>query len=248
VKSLKEFELTNDHQHKKNSEKFKMLELDVFNTVDIIYPFSTVEEEIIKKLVPQKIVKALPVYFFDEPVKNVPPFSQRRDILFVGGFGHPPNIDAVLWFVNEVFPLVSRSIPGIVLNVVGSNPPKEILNLKSDSVNVTGYVSDEDLVEFYRKCRISVLPLRVGAGVKGKLLEAMYHRVPTVITPVAAEGVYHIDSHSIIASTPAEFAKGISRLYNDEKAWIEYSKKGNDLIHNNYTELNAQKILEQDIK
>jgi len=247
-KALKEFELTKDPVYKKNSDTFMQLESEVFNSVDIIYPFSTVEEGLIKKLAPTKTVRSLPVYFFENIPEEVPAFEERKDILFVGGFGHPPNIDAVQWLVKEIFPAVRQQIPGVVLHVVGSNPPKEILELKADDINITGYVSDEELLGYYKSCRVSVLPLRVGAGVKGKLLEAMYHQVPTVITPVAAEGVYQVESSSIIAATPGDFAGGIATIYSNQAEWDKYSRRGRALILENYTEENARDLLLKDLK
>lgn len=243
--SLRKFEITGDKKFKKESAKFLKAETGIFNTVDIILPFSTYEEPHIKKLAPEKKVQVIPVYFFDNIPEKVPGFDERRDILFVGYFGHPPNPDAILWFVKKVFPLVQQSIPGTKLHVVGSQPTDEVLALQNDFIKVTGYVSDEELTRYYRKCKVAILPLRFGAGVKGKLLESLNHQIPTVITPVAAEGVPEIEHHSLIAESPNDFAENISLLFQDKNVWEKFSAGGKELIEKYYTEEVAGMLLEK---
>jgi len=247
IKSKKEYEFSKDKEHLKNHEKFKKIETAIFNTVDIIYPFSNYEAPLIKEIVPNKVVRDIPVYFFDNEYQQKNGYDQRKDILFVGGFGHPPNIDAILWFTSNVLPKVLKENPEIVFHIVGSNPPKEIETLKSKNINVTGFVTDEELQEYYEKCRVSVIPLRVGAGVKGKLLETMYYKLPTVITTVAAEGVPDVEKACLITDNNSIFAKNILELYNNKSKWNDYSNKGNSLIKNHFTMDNAEKILSLDL-
>lgn len=243
--SLRKFEVTGDKKFKKESAKFLQAETGIFNTVDVILPFSTYEEPYIKKLAPEKTVQVIPVYFFENIPDKVPGFDERRDILFVGYFGHPPNPDAILWFVKEVFPLVQQNIPDVKLHVVGSQPAKEVLGLQSDFIKVTGYVSDEELIHYYRKCKVAILPLRFGAGVKGKLLESLYHQIPTVITSVAAEGVPEIEHYSMIADNAGDFAENIRLLYQDKNVWKKYSMGGKELIEKCYTEEAAKNLLNE---
>jgi glycosyltransferase involved in cell wall biosynthesis len=245
LSSLRKFEFTGEENHRLDSINFKKTETQIFNTVDIIFPFSTYEAPFIKQLVPGKIVKTIPVYFYENIPKITTTFNDRKDILFVGFFGHPPNIDAVLWFVNEVFPLVKNSIPDVKLHIVGSNPTEEILGLKTNSINVTGFVSDEALKNFYRNCKVAILPLRFGAGVKGKLLESLYYQIPSVITPVAAEGVPEIENYTLIADSPEDFSESIQQLYVDEKIWERFSVKGKELILKYYSEESARNTMEE---
>jgi glycosyltransferase involved in cell wall biosynthesis len=243
--SKRKFEVTGDKKYQKESVGFLKAETQIFNTVDFILPFSTYEEPHIKKLAPEKTVQVIPVYFFENIPEKVPGFDKRRDILFVGYFGHPPNPDAIRWFVNEIFPLVKQTIPDIRLHVVGSHPTGEILKLQSPSINVTGYVSDEELINFYRTCKIAILPLRFGAGVKGKLLESLYHQIPTVITKAASEGIPEIENYSMIADGADDFADKIKMLYLDKNVWEKYSSGGKNLIEKYYTEEVAGKLLEK---
>jgi O-antigen biosynthesis protein len=243
--SQRKFEITGDKKFKKESAKFLKAETRIFSTVDIILPFSTYEEPYIRKMAPDKNVQVIPVCFFDSTPEKVPGFDERRDILFVGYFGHPPNPDAILWFAKEIFPLVHQKVPDARLHVVGSQPTDEVLGLQNDFINVTGYVSDEELINYYRTCKVAILPLRFGAGVKGKLLESLNHQIPTVITPVAAEGVPEIENHSLIAENPKAFAQNISLLYQDKNVWQKYSAGGRVLIEKHYTEEAARKLLEE---
>jgi len=247
IKSKKEYEFSKDEEHLRNHKKFKEIESAIFNTVDIIYPFSTYEAPLIQEIVPDKVVRPIPVYFFDEEYQQKNGFDQRKDILFVGGFGHPPNVDAVLWFAKEVFPLILQKQPDLVFNVLGSKPTKEIEALASENINVTGFVTDEELAEYYEKCRLSVVPLRVGAGVKGKLLETMYYKLPTVITSVAAEGVPGVENCCHIAEKAEDFAQKVISLYTNKDEWGDFSTKGADLIANYYSMNNAEELLKMDL-
>lgn len=243
LSSQRKYELTQELSYKQDVEKFKSIEKRIFNTVDIILPFSSYEAPYITKIVPDKIVKTIPVFFFDNVFENKYQFNERKDILFVGGFGHPPNVDGICWFVKEIFPLVQKANEGIKLYIVGSKPTEEVKGLVSDSIIVTGYISDEELGLFYNRCKVAVLPLRYGAGVKGKLLEALYHQIPTVITEVAAEGVPDIEEYSLISRSPIEFAENINILCSDEQLWHDYSSRGKELILKNYSKEAAKKIL-----
>ncbi len=243
--SQRKFEVTGKKEFKVESLRFKITETQIFRTVDYIFPFSTYEQPFIKKLAAGKTVKVIPVYFFENIPENVPGFDARKDILFVGYFGHPPNPDAILWFAKEIFPTVQQSIPDVKLHVVGSQPTEEVLRLKCDSINVTGYVSDEDLVKYYRECKVAILPLRFGAGVKGKLLESLYHQIPTVITPVAAEGVPEIENCTLIADIASDYAGKIRMLYQDKNVWEQYSAGGKALVAKYYTEEAARGLLEK---
>jgi glycosyltransferase involved in cell wall biosynthesis len=117
---------------------------------------------------------------------DVPPFGPRRNILFIGGFRHPPNEDAVIYFVEEVLPLVRSELPGVQFLIVGSHVPPSILKLASADVIVLGYVQDVEPI--FDSCRVSVAPIRYGAGVKGKVTHSLAWGLPAVATPVAEKG------------------------------------------------------------
>jgi glycosyltransferase involved in cell wall biosynthesis len=156
---------------------------------------------------------------------DVPPFGSRRNMLFIGGFRHPPNEDAVMYFVQDVMPLIRSELPGVQLLVVGSNVPPSIRKLASADVSILGYVPDVEPV--FDACRLSVAPLRYGAGVKGKVTQSLAWGLPAVATPIAAEGLEMVNGeHLLVASDPVEFARRVIDLYQDEQLWTRLSHNG----------------------
>ncbi|MCZ7618788.1 MAG: glycosyltransferase [Myxococcota bacterium] len=146
------------------------------------------------------------------------PFCEREGVLFIGGFRHAPNVDAIQWFVAAVLPLIHREIPDLRLHVVGSAVPDEVRALASDRVVIEGYVPD--VQPLFARCRLSVAPLRYGAGVKGKVNQSMSFGVPCVLTTIAAEGMELVAGEDALVADDAEaFAAEVVRLYRDESLW-----------------------------
>ena len=153
------------------------------------------------------------------------PFLQRKDIVFVGGFRHPPNGDGVRWFVESVMPLLRQRLPDVVLHCIGSDPTAEILALQQPGVVVHGYVAD--LEPAMQGMRIAVAPLRFGAGVKGKINLSMAHGQPVVATSIAIEGMHLANGEDVlVADDAAAFAAALLRLYQDEVLWNRLSANG----------------------
>jgi glycosyltransferase involved in cell wall biosynthesis len=153
------------------------------------------------------------------------PFSARRDICFLGGYGHPPNIDAVEYFVREIFPLLREAEPGIRFVIAGSKVPEEVAALAAPDVIVAGMV--EDLRDLFDRCRVFVCPLRVGAGVKGKIASALSYGIPVVSTPIGVEGAgLEHGVHVLVAEAPADFVAQVLRAYRDEALWNQLSEHG----------------------
>ena len=145
-------------------------------------------------------------------------FAGRHGLCFVGSFGHPPNADGVLWFVAEVLPLIVRRLPGVRLRIAGANPPESIRALASAHVEVLGWVADLDAL--FEQMRLSVAPLRYGAGFKGKVATSLACGLPVVGTSIALEGMGLAPGDGIVvADTAAAFADEVVRLHEDEVAW-----------------------------
>ena len=162
-------------------------------------------------------------------------FPEKRDILFIGGFTHAPNKDAVLWFAREIWPTVKPKIGDGKFIIAGSNPPAEIKSLASDDINVLGFVTEETLQNIYGKVKLVVVPLRYGAGVKGKTVEAMFHGVPVVSTEFGLEGLP--DGYAAFLksyNTAEEFSRQVVALYNDDLALQNLSELGSAYINNNF--------------
>ena len=211
-------------------EEARMMDLErrIWRAVDVTYYPSDSEVEYVgeslKASGTKPRVRVLPVFGFedfpDSPGANL---AERRDILFVAGFGHPPNRDAALWLARAVMPLIWKERPDTHLYLAGSNPSREVKALEGRRVSVTGYVSDDELAAFYQKVRVAVAPLRFGAGVKGKVVEAMRYGVPVVATSVGLQGLKGLGEAVRGLDDPEAFAKGVVRLLSDDSRWQSVS-------------------------
>jgi len=153
-------------------------------------------------------------------------FQARRDLLFVGGFRHPPNVDAARWLVDEIWPRVRARLPDVALHLVGGDVSDEIRALGDvPGVHVRGHVPDID--PLMDGCRLAVAPLRYGAGVKGKVNLSMAHGQPVVATPCAVEGMHLIAGTDVLVAEDAEaFADAIVSAYADQATWERLSAGG----------------------
>lgn len=215
----REYELTGDPEKRESSEYWKSMELRLMRKASVSYYPSYVEREAIHEIEPSIHVKAIVAYVFETFLSRIPDdFSKREGLLFVGGFAHPPNIDAVLWFANDIFPLIRQVLP-VNFYIVGSKVTDEIKALEQpgNGIIVKGFVSDEELSRLYASCRVVVVPLRYGAGVKGKVIEALYHGSPIVTTSIGAEGIPDAEKVMAVTDDPQGFAQEVVSMYQDTK-------------------------------
>jgi len=157
--------------------------------------------------------------------QDIASFDSRKNMMFLGGYAHKPNIDAVKYLVHDIWPKIKNKLPEVKLYIVGSNPTNEIKQLASDDVIVTGYV--KDLTSYYNECRLMLAPLRFGAGVKGKLTQSLSRGLPIICTTVGAEGINLIDGKNcLISDDSIEFASKVIKAYTNEKLWQDLSQNG----------------------
>ena len=163
------------------------------------------------------------------------PFAQRSDLVFVGGFRHPPNVDAVRWFVESIFPRVRDALPNVRFHCIGGDVGPAIEALREhDGVVVHGYVPD--ITPYMDGCRIAIAPLRFGAGVKGKINLSMAHGQPVVATSCAAEGMHLVDGRDVlVADDAAGFADAVVRAYTDRALWERLAGNGLDNITRHFS-------------
>ena len=198
-------------------------ELYLADLSDMVWAVSTYEADLLRRERPGIRVGVVPTVHAVRPA--VPPLDRRADLMFIGGFRHPPNTDAVLHFAARVLPLVHRELPEARFVVVGSNVPPEVAQLASARIRVLGWVRDVDPV--FAATRVFVAPLRFGAGIKGKIGQALAHGVPVVTTSIGAEGLGLVDGeHALIADTPEAFAAAVVRLYRNPALWQRLSEAG----------------------
>jgi glycosyltransferase involved in cell wall biosynthesis len=161
---------------------------------------------------------------------QIPPFSGRGGLLFIGSYLHPPNVDAVKFLVNEILPIVWRKFPQMQVTLLGSNPNNDVLDLSTDRVKVTGFI--EDVVPYFDLAQIFVSPLRYGAGMKGKIGQSMSLGLPVVTTTIGAEGMFlENEKNALISDNPLEISENILRLGSDEELWTRLSMEGVKLMN-----------------
>ena len=247
LREKRQFEITGDQKHLEESRHWKAKELELIAKSDAGYFFSDAERDVLLAEVPTLNVDVVPLYIYDTFHEGSYAAGSRRDIMFVGGFAHQPNVDAVLWFVDAVWPRIKARFGDMRFFIVGSNPPDAVQALSNDAIVVTGYVSNETLAAYYNDCKMAVAPLRFGAGIKGKVVDALYHGVPLVTTSVGAEGLRDAAGVMEIADTPEAFAQTVSDLYADDMRLAERSRSGVEYCKQYFCEAYAREAMKKTI-
>ncbi|WPB57803.1 glycosyltransferase [Xylophilus sp. GOD-11R] len=245
---MSESEKTGDARLAREAEEKRISEESVWRDVDVVYYPSHTETATVQAVVPNVVARTLPLFYFENGAVVAPLAERKRhQLLFVAGFGHPPNVDAALWLVREIFPRVLAEIPDAHLILVGSNPSEAVMALAGPSVTVTGHVSDADLLTYYRTSGVAVVPLRFGAGVKGKVLEALHHGLPLVTTSVGTQGLEGLDQLIPVAEDPASLAAGVVQLMRDDAHWSHVSAAGRQFTRARFSREAMSSVLALDI-
>lgn len=239
----REAELRNDPVLHAEADRMEATETEIFDLVDRVTTPSMAEATIISSLVPGREVVAIPPYFFEDAeldIHDSEHFASRRDVLFVGGFPHTPNIDAALILAQEVMPEVWRQAPEARLVLVGYAPPPEVLALAGPRVLVTGHVPS--VTPYLLQARLFLAPLRFGAGVKGKVVQALQHGVPVVTTMVGAEGIdLEPGRDALVGETPAALATAALTLLHDPARCADLSAAGVALVRQHFSRGTARR-------
>ncbi|WP_045737271.1 glycosyltransferase [Xanthomonas sp. MUS 060] len=218
-------ELNGDARLLREAERTRARELEVMAQVDVTILVSAVEREQLQREAPQ-VRTALISNLHDVAGPGLP-WAQRRDLVFVGGFRHAPNVDAVRWFLQDVFPLLRARLPQVRFHCIGADIPEDLRSLgkASAGVELLGHVPD--IAAYMDGMRIAVAPLRFGAGVKGKINLSMAHGQPVVATTCAVEGMHLRNGQDVlIADDAAHFADAIAQLYTDATLWQTLADNG----------------------
>ncbi len=247
VRELRQYDITKEKALLKSAKKWKKLEFELIDKADVVHVVGSYEEQYLKRVFPGKPIRNIPLFIYSDIKRDVnKDFVQRQNILFVGGFGHPPNEDAVLWFAENVFPGIVKKHPDIKWYIVGGNPPQSVQELANNNIVVKGFVSDEELNRLYSECRMAVVPLRYGAGVKGKVLEAIYNQIPLVTTSVGAEGLSKEENAYWLADGAEEMQNIILETYDNPQKLMEKSENCKNFILNHFTIDEAKRVLALD--
>ncbi|MDP7591400.1 MAG: glycosyltransferase [Litorilituus sp.] len=197
---------------------------------DLSLMISLVEIELLTRLfkVDAALLHYCPFMIADKQLAQMNPnYEQRDDFISIGNFRHSPNWDAVLWLKEQIWPLIRKQLPQAKLNIYGAYPPPKATNLHDENTGffIKGWV--DDAIVAMQSSRVCVAPLRFGAGIKGKLAEAMLCATPSVTTDIGAEGMMVSQSWpGIVANTPQAFADGAVKLYKERDIWQKTSDLG----------------------
>jgi glycosyltransferase involved in cell wall biosynthesis len=190
-------------------------------------------------------IHVIPIAIDTDEVTVIERKPAPSHILHIGTMYWPPNIDAVNWFVRQVYPIIRQQRPDVQFDVVGSRPPAELLALNGGSlgINVTGYV--EDPTPYQQQAAVMVVPLRAGGGMRVKILNALAEGIPIVSTTLGYEGIEVTPRRDIlVGDTPEAFAAEVLRVLNDPDLGRQLAVKGRKLVQGTYDYRNACRPLD----
>lgn len=232
LRERRQAELTESAALLQHAERTRQAEFDTIRKADATIVLSHSEREILEKDIPDATLFTIPL------LREVPGrsegFDARSGMLFIGGYEHPPNIDAITYFAAAIWPLITHRMPDATCQILGSNAPANVRALHGNGLYFVGYV--DDLAPYFNSCRLSVVPLRYGAGIKGKIATSLGYGVPCVATNIAAEGMGLVSGRdAVIVEGPQDFANAVVRLYGDKELWQSLSDNGLVFVERNYS-------------
>lgn len=223
-------------------QQWKNLEFSLAEATDTMLVVSPTEKKLLaNESFADKVAVVSNIHSLEPCEKS---FEDRHGLMFIGGFGHPPNEEGILWFIDYVLPLVHKKIPDMHLTIVGSDPTEQVLALANNSVTVTGFV--EDVSGYFADSRVFVSPLLHGAGVKGKIGQSFSYGLPVVTTNIGAEGMQLTDGHNaLITDSETEFAEKIVELYTEKTLWQKLSVNSRHVITEQFSTATIRAALEK---
>jgi GT2 family glycosyltransferase/glycosyltransferase involved in cell wall biosynthesis len=240
-------ELHSDSKLKVVAAEVKVLECEIFHSVDRVTTPSAAEAEIVRRLSSGTPVTVLPPYHYDDSeiwTRDAEHFAAFSDVVFVGGFPHSPNVDAAIFIANEIMPLVWRERPDVRLLLIGYAPPAKVQALAGPRIMVTGQVPK--LEPFFDAARVFLAALRYGAGVKGKIVQAMRLGLPVVTTPIGAEGIgIEPGFNAMVAEDASGLARCVLELLHDAERCAALSKAGAELVRHQFSRAAARSALNE---
>ena len=242
LRAHRQAQITVDPEAREKARQKEELEYDLIGQTDETWVTSSVEQKLLQEKWPEKSIQ-LVSNIVDIPGSRTP-FELRRDFLFIGGFQHTPNTDAVLFFLKEIYPLVKDRLHQAKFYIIGDKPPPEVVALAGKGIVITGL--QKDVRPFFESVRLSVAPLRFGAGVKGKINQSMAWGVPVVATSVAVEGMeLTFGEDVLVADEPEEFARALVTLYESPELWTRLSQNAIEKTRSLYSAEAARERLER---
>ncbi len=234
--------LHNNKQLLKESLVMKKQELDLMKLADISIVLGDEEVSLVKK--EDKTIKITKGTLFFEIADKVTPFDRRKNIVFIGNFEHLPNVDGILYFINNIWPIIYNNNNNINLCIIGASAPNELLKCaaKYPNIKILGYI--EDIKGIFNYSRLSIAPLRYGAGIKGKVGLSLSYGLPCVASKIAAEGMgLKNKSNILIPNSDRDFANKVLDLYANKALWEMLSKNSIQFANKHYSFKTGKEII-----
>lgn len=245
VRLGRESALTGDAETAREAARHREAEAKLARSADLIWCTTTADKEAIEGLAAGVPVVIVPT--IHEPHAPGPPVEGRRDLLFLGNFRHRPNADAAHFLVREILPRLRDALPGARLLLVGDNAPPDIAAYASEEVRLLGHVPD--LAPVMARARVFVAPIRFGAGIKGKIGEALAYGLPVVTTSVGAEGMGFAEGvHALVADSPDDFAAAVARAYTDPELWRRLSAEGRRHVERHFSPAVVSRVINDSVR
>lgn len=216
----------------RQAEAARRSELALIEQADVSFVVSPHEQSLLARLLPQARVELLSNIHDVHGCRH--PYAGRRDLVFIGGYGHPPNSDAIRWIAGEILPKLREALPDIRVHVLGDMPDTARHELATPGLEFHGRVAE--LAPWLDHCLATLAPLRFGAGVKGKINMSMSHGVPVIATTIAVEGMRLTDGTNVLVADDASaYANAVQRLQHDETVWRQLSEHGLDNVQQHFS-------------
>ena len=223
----------------------KRRELHVIKNTSATLVVNPNELEYLENILPEATVFHLGLVY-DLREQNAG-WASRKGLSFVANFGHLPNVDGLIWFIDQVWPLLDDGLHDAGLRVIGSNPPRNLLDRKQTGIEFLGYVSDTS--DYLQQTRVSIAPLRFGAGSKGKVCEAWANGLPVVGTSVALGGMIEESNDAyLVANSASHFASIVSLIHGDEGRWLAAQRGSTEILKRDYSSAHAKSRLKYILK
>ncbi len=233
LRELRAAQSEGDQDKLDRARRTRTEEIDVIRDVDVVLSYNDVEHSVIQAYTDgQSTVMKCP-WVVDVP-DAIPAAKTRNGLSFLGSFRHHPNAEGVHWFTREIMPRLAAQNADMTLTIYGSGMGDDIRALSSSTIIPHGFV--QNAADAYDRHRIFVAPLLSGAGIKGKVLSALAHGIPCIVSPVAAEGIGLRSGHDcFVAERPEEWIEAIAWLSDDDEKWESISQNARAYMHNSFS-------------
>jgi glycosyltransferase involved in cell wall biosynthesis len=226
----------------KEAHNFKLFEAAALRKAVCTIAVSDIDAVLLKDLAPEANIRVVPNGVDTKYFEHVNELKQEQEIVFVGTMGYYPNIDAITWFYNSIWPLILQEEPKTRLSIIG-NAPASVAALFKDKPNVDFHGMVPDIRPFLTKAAVSIVPIRIGSGTRVKILDAMSMKKAIVTTTIGCEGIKVTDKYDIIiADKEDDFAKAVLNLLKHENLRIQLGNNARATVEKLYSWESISKI------